>query len=123
MTRKTSYRNAIAPHVVLQELYKWRNKYFHAELVEQFLQCLGVYPTGSLVEMTSGEVGIVIAQNLKDRLRPTINMVLDEQKNPFQDTQLIDMATNPVGADGLQRKILRALKPGSFGIDASRAAL
>jgi len=123
MTRKTPYREAIAPHKVLQELYKWRNKYFHPGLVEQFLQCLGVYPTGSLVEMTSGEVGIVIAQNLRDRLMPTINMVLDEQKNAYQDILLVDMARDPIDANGLQRKILRALKPGAFGIDLSKSGL
>jgi hypothetical protein len=119
MTCKTSYRDAIAPHKVLQELYKWRDKYFQAELVEQFLQCLGVYPTGSLVEMTSGEVGIVIAQNLRDRLKPTIRMLLDEQKNIWEISPIIDMATNLVDASGIERKILRALKPGAYGIDSS----
>ncbi|MCH7881231.1 MAG: HD-GYP domain-containing protein [Proteobacteria bacterium] len=119
MTSQTPYRDAIAPHKVLQELYKWRNKYFQAELVEQFLQCLGVYPTGSLVEMTSGEVGIVIAQNLRDRLKPTIRMLLDEQKNIWEISPIIDMATNLVDASGIERKILRALKPGAYGIDSS----
>lgn len=123
MTRKTAYREAIAPHRVLQELYKWRDKYFEAELVEQFLQCLGVYPTGSLVEMTSGEVGVVIAQNLRDRLRPTINMVLNEQKTHWEISPVIDLSTNRVDANGLERKILRALKPGAYGIDSSLAGV
>lgn len=123
MTRKTVYRDAIAPHKVLQELYKWRNKSFHGELVEQFLQCLGVYPTGSLVEMTSGEVGIVIAQNTRDRLRPTLSMLLDENKKPYDVKSLVDLSTVLTGADGLPLKILRALKPGSYGIDASAAGL
>ncbi len=108
---------------MLQELYKWRDKYFEAELVEQFLQCLGVYPTGSLVEMTSGEVGVVIAQNLRDRLRPTINMVLNEQKTHWEISPVIDLSTNRVDANGLERKILRALKPGAYGIDSSLAGV
>jgi HD-GYP domain-containing protein (c-di-GMP phosphodiesterase class II) len=123
MTRKTPYRDAIAPHKVLQELYKWRNKYFERELVEQFLQCLGVYPTGSLVEMTTGEVGIVIAQNLRDRLRPTISMLLDEQKKPGEINPIIDLSTNRVDENGLERKILHALKPGAYGISAAKAGM
>ena len=43
---------------------------FSPALVEQFIQCVGVYPVGSAVELNSGEVGIVIAQNPLRRLQP-----------------------------------------------------
>ncbi len=42
------------------------------ELVEQFQVCLGVYPTGSLVELNSGEVAVVMAHNQVSRLRPKL---------------------------------------------------
>jgi len=122
MIRKTHYREAIESHKVLQELYKWRGKYFHGELVNQFLQCLGVYPTGALVEMTSGEVGIVIAQNSDDRLRPTISMLLDELKNPWEVNPRIDLSTDRVDENGIERSILRTLKPGAYGIGESQSA-
>ena len=122
MTRKTLYRGAIAHHKALQELYRWRDKYFHGELVDQFLQCLGAYSTGELVEMTSGEVGIVIAQNPGDRLRPTVSMLLDELKNPWEVNPRIDLSTNRVDENGIERNILRTLKPGAYGIDESRSA-
>jgi len=91
MSRKTTYRDAIAPHKILQELYKWRNKHYQAELVEQFLQCVGVYPTGSLVELTTGEVGIVVAPNMNERLEPIICMLPDENKDPWQSTPIIHL--------------------------------
>jgi len=118
MSRKTTYRDAIAPHKILQELYKWRNKHYQAELVEQFLQCVGVYPTGSLVEMTTGEVGIVVAQNMQERLEPTICMLLDENKDPWQSNPIIHLSKNRVDANGVRRKILHALKSGSYGISS-----
>lgn len=121
MTRKTPYRNAIAQHTVLQELYRWRDKYFQAELVEQFLQCMGVYPTGSLVEMTSGEVGVIVAQNKHERLKPTILMVLDEEKKPCEVKTLVDMSVKQVDSTGLELKILHALNPGSYGIEPGDA--
>ena len=118
MARKTPYRGAIAPHKILQELYKWRDKYYQGELIEQFLQCVGVYPTGSLVEMTTGEVGIVVAQNPRERLEPTICMLLDKQKNPWASSPIIDLSKNRLDADGIRRKILHALKSGAYGITA-----
>lgn len=116
MGRKTPYRDAMEPHKILQELYRWRNKYYQAELVEQFLKCVGVYPTGSLVEMTTGEVGIVVAQNLRDRLEPTICMLLDENKDTWRATPIIDLSKNRVDANGVRRKILHVLKSGTYGI-------
>ena len=122
MTRKTLYRGAIAHHKVLQELYRWRDKYFQGDLIEQFLQCLGVYSTGELVEMTSGEVGIVIAQNPGDRLRPTLSMLLDELKNPWEVNPRIDLSTNRVDENGIERNISRTLEPGAYGISESQFA-
>lgn len=118
MSRKTTYRDATAPHKILQQLYKWRNKHYQAELVEQFLQCVGVYPTGSLVEMTTGEVGLVVAQNMQERLEPTICMLLDEYKDPWQSNPIIKLSKNRVDANGVRRKILHALKSGSYGISS-----
>ncbi len=118
MSRKTTYRDAIAPHKILQELYKWRNKHYQADLVEQFLQCVGVYPTGSLVELTTGEIGIVVAQNMHERLEPTICMLLDEHKDPWQSNPIIHLSKNRVDAKGVRRKILHALKSGSYGISS-----
>jgi len=116
MSRKTTYRDATAPHKILQQLYKWRNKHYQAELVEQFLQCVGVYPTGSLVEMTTGEVGLVVAQNMQERLEPTICMLLDEYKDPWPSNPIINLSKNRVDAKGVRRKILHALKSGSYGL-------
>ncbi len=48
----------------LSLLHKLRGTLFHEALVEQFIQCIGIYPVGSAVELSSGEIGIVIAQNL-----------------------------------------------------------
>lgn len=119
MARKSPHSDAIPPHKILQELYKWRGTYFDTELIEEFLKCVGVYPTGSLVEMTTGEVGIVVAQNGRERLKPTICMVLDKDKNPWErKNPIIDLSKNLLDADGNRRKILHALKSGAFGIEA-----
>ena len=118
MIRPRPHRPAISPHQVLQGLYDWRNKFFQNDIVEQFLQCVGVYPTGSLVEMSTGEVGIVIAQNFHDRLEPTTCMLLDENKDPWTFNPIIDLSKNRTDANGRRRRIEHALKDGAYGISA-----
>jgi len=117
MTRDSLYREAIAPHIALQSMYNWRNKYFQEELIEQFMQCIGVYPTGSLVEMTSGEVGMVLAQNKIERLKPKIMMLLNEHKEPFDGPKIVDLQITKTDSSGQDYSILTGLHPGSYGIN------
>jgi HD-GYP domain-containing protein (c-di-GMP phosphodiesterase class II) len=117
MTHDSPHRKAASPHTVLQIMYSWRNKFFQDELVEQFLQCVGVYPTGSVIEMSTGEVGIVIAQNRKQRLKPRILMLLDEHKDPYPGPKIVDLQTQAVDYSGHEYTILHGLQPDAYGIN------
>ena len=117
MTSMRPYSQPISPYRALQEIYNWRNKYFQEELVEQFLQCLGVFPTGTLVEMHTGEVGIVMAQNKTRRMSPQVMLLLDKHKKPLPDYQIVDLMNQPIEYNDDPMTILRGLDPGSYGID------
>ena len=54
---------------------------------------MGVYPTGSLVEMTNGAVAIVLEQNLTQRMRPKVMLILDEDKQHLMEYKTVDLAT------------------------------
>ena len=120
MTGNSVYRTAIAPHKALQTIYNWRNKYFQDELVEQFLQCLGVYPTGSLVEMSSGQVGMIMSQNRVQRFKPKIMMLLDEDKKPYDVSKIIDLTVDVTDASGMELSIISGLPPGAYDIDPTK---
>ena len=110
------HRNGESRHGALQALYRARDRMFQAEVVEQFLQCLGVYPTGSLVELNTGEVGVVMAQNQVRRLRPRLMLLLDRDKKPYEPFRDVDLMQYGVDlADG-GVKIAQALEPGTYGL-------
>jgi len=115
MISKRSYSDAISAHTALQKIYNWRNKYFQDELVEQFLRCLGVYPTGSLLEMNSGEVGIVLSQNRERHIKPKIMLLLDQDKDAYRNFKVIDLMQQDK-TDSKSSDILRGLDPGAYGI-------
>jgi HD-GYP domain-containing protein (c-di-GMP phosphodiesterase class II) len=117
MTSKRPYGKPISAYGALQEIYNWRNKYFQEELVEQFLQCLGVFPTGSMVEMHSGEVGIVMAQNRTRRMNPKVMLLLDKNKEPFPEYQVVDLMNQPKEYEDNPLTIFRGLDPDAYGID------
>lgn len=110
------HRNGESRHGALQTLYRARDRLFQSEVVEQFLQCLGVYPTGSLVELNTGEVGVVMAQNQVRRLRPRLMLLLDKEKNPYDPYRDVDLMQYGIDmADG-GVKIAQALEPGTYGL-------
>ena len=117
MTSERPYSKPVSPYKALQEIYNWRNRYFQEELVEQFLQCLGVFPTGTLVEMHSGEVGIVMAQNKTRRMSPQVMLLLDKNKKPLPDYMIVDLMNQPAEYNDDPLAILRGLDPGSYDID------
>lgn len=79
----TSYRPYCKPipaYEAVENLYQWRGIDFQTELVEQFIQVVGIYPVGSLVQLSDGTVGVVISQNEHFRLRPQVMILLDGDK-------------------------------------------
>ena len=117
MTTGRIYRTARSPLDALQLLYELRGKALDEELVEQFIQCLGLYPIGSIVELESGEVGIVASVDRARRLRPKIMMVLDGDKKPYEKPFLADLMTQTVDASGKPYNIRTVREGGAYGIE------
>ncbi len=98
-------------------LYEQRDKAFQASLIEQFIQSIGVYPTGTPVELSSGEVAVVVAQNTKRRLRPEIMLVLDRNKQPLVQPRIVDLLEKTQDVDGKPLTIEGALEASNCGFD------
>lgn len=116
MTSKRPYAEAMAPSNALGMLHKWRGKSFHPLLIEEFIRCIGVFPVGSVVELNSGEVGIVISQNLAKRLQPRVMVVRDEKGNPIRPQKLIDLSRSPKISEDETYRIRRTLEYGRSGV-------
>jgi len=119
ITSDRPYSIAVSPHEAIRSLYEWRNVDFQEELVEQFIQCLGVYPTGTLVELSTGQVGIVLSQNRVRRLRPKVMLVLNDEKHGYDIAPTVDLMLETVDRQGQMLEIARSLDPGSYGIDTT----
>jgi HD-GYP domain-containing protein (c-di-GMP phosphodiesterase class II) len=118
MTSDRPYRAPISKYDALQRMYRERGSLFHGDLVEQFVQCLGVYPVGTLVELSTGEVAVVMAQNPIRRLFPQVMLLTDADKrlrNGFESLDLRD--TLAAGSASAQISIRRCLHAGAYGLD------
>lgn len=114
MSTQRPYRAAVSQHLALRQLYAARDSGFQGELVEQFQACLGVYPTGTMVELNTGEVAIVMVQNHSRRLQPRVAILARPDKTPLDDFLIVDLMRQ---VDIVRREIRRTLPAGSYGID------
>jgi HD-GYP domain-containing protein (c-di-GMP phosphodiesterase class II) len=119
LTHPRPFGEALAPSNALSMIYGWRDAQFDGPLVEQFIQCIGIFPVGAIVELNSGEMGIVIAQNLARRLQPRVMVVLDAKGNRKKPQVILDLARDPKVNPDMPYRIKRTLEKGSVPIDAT----
>ena len=119
LTSKRPYAAPVAPSNALNMLHKWKGASFHPLLVEQFIRCIGIFPVGAVVELNSGEVGIVIAQNLEKRLQPRIMVVRDAAGNPLRPQKMLDLSKSPKVNPEEPYRIRRTLEYGKANISRS----
>ena len=118
MTMQRPYAKAISANEAMMQLNHLAGVEFQADMVEQFVQAIGIFPVGALVELSSGEVGVVIAQNRIRRLRPKIMVLLDHDKKPLKRFHVVDLRTQLVdSATAESLWIVRGLPPGTYGVD------
>jgi HD-GYP domain-containing protein (c-di-GMP phosphodiesterase class II) len=117
LTAPSPHGEHMPPANALSVLYKGRGKQFHPALVEQFIQCIGVFPVGSVVELNSGEIGVVIAQNEVRRLQPRVMVVQDAARNPVRPYKILDLMKEPKATANEPYRILRTLEYDAVKID------
>jgi len=116
ITSDRAYHAGMSAHAGLKKMYEWRGRDFHPNLVEQFIQCMGIYPIGSIVEMNTGEIGVVVTMNRVRRLKPRVTLVLKPNCTPYAAPVTIDLMFQQT-PEGRPYEIERVLEPGIYGID------
>ena len=117
VTSNRSHAPAISPSNAIRLLYRARNSEFQAELVEVFIQAVGVYPAGTIVELSSGEVGVVVSEYRTRRLKPKVMVVLDAKKIRLPEPKMIDLLQRADDEDEAPLDIVKSLEPNAYGID------
>ena len=111
-----AYANASAPQDALMNLYEWAGTSFDEPLVEQFVQAIGLFPVGSLVELSTGEVAVVLAHNRVRRLEPRVMVLTGADKSPTATPFERDLLAGSRDREHGQVRIVRGLADGAYGL-------
>ncbi|MGA9853429.1 MAG: HD-GYP domain-containing protein [Gammaproteobacteria bacterium] len=95
LTADTPYQPALTPVEALHRLRTTGMQEYGQDLVQGFIRFLGLYPVGSLVTLSSGDIAVVLASDPNKRLRPLILVVRDGQGKEIRPHRLINLAGLP----------------------------
>lgn len=123
LTMPRAYASPLAPQDALMNLYQWRDTSFDAMLVEQFVQAIGVFPVGSLVELSGGEIAVVCERNEGHPLQPRVRLLTWPDRRPLPVALEIDLlqpegpaSRGPAAQGAVPGRILRGLPAGAYGL-------
>jgi hypothetical protein len=82
MTTDQPWRPALLPQRALTALLRESADTLGRELIEQFIKCIGIYPVGSLVLLSTGALAVVLASEPATRLKPMVLVVREPGGKP-----------------------------------------
>jgi len=116
ITSDRVYQNVRTTLQAQKILYEAAGSHFDKELVKSFIQWLGIYPPGSIVEMSNGEAGIVLSVNPKIKLKPRVLLLVDQEKRS-QPQRIVDLSKIDLDSHGKEYSIKTSHPNNTFGID------
>ena len=117
LTNHRPYAAAASSYEALRSISGWAGDFFHEPLVQQFVSSIGVFPVGSLIELSTGEVAIVVAHNKVRRLKPRVLVVTGPDKTRSPHPAMLDLLyENKAGGDE-PVYIKRGLAAGAYDLD------
>lgn len=116
MITPRAYAPTFTAYDAIRELFHAVDSHLHGPLVEQFVQAIGIFPVGTLVELSSGQVAIIVEHNDLRRLEPKVLVLTDADKDLLDDPCELDMLRHNAHAVTTLR-IVKGLVEGAYGID------
>jgi HD-GYP domain-containing protein (c-di-GMP phosphodiesterase class II) len=117
LIKNRPYAEAVSSYEALRSLTSWGGELFQEALVQQFVSSVGVFPVGSLIELSTGEVAIVVAHNKVRRLKPRVLIVTGPDKTPAAHPTMVDLLYDPKLGGDEPAYIKRGLPAGAYGLD------
>ena len=115
VTNNRSHKQATPSSFGMRTLLESSKTHFEESLVHQFIKCMGVYPTGSLVRLNNGLLAVVIAQNIASPIKPLVKSIYSTKTRTYIESMMIDLNKTSSGV-----KIVKYEDPSDHSIDVDK---
>jgi putative nucleotidyltransferase with HDIG domain len=91
ITSDRPYKRGWDPAEALRKMAEWSKGHFDERLFHAFVKCIGIYPIGSLVRLSSGRLGVVVEQT-ESLLAPRVKVFFSTRANSRVMPELLDLS-------------------------------
>ena len=113
ITSDRSYKNAWAPGEAIRKMAEWKDGHFDDTIFQAFVKTVGIYPTGSLIKLRSGRLGVVTDQSEKSLLVPKVKVFFSTKSNAHIQPEIVNLAL-------AQDSIVGSEDPEKWGFDMQK---
>ncbi len=104
--------SALTPSETLAQMFALNRTKFDQEQLQAFIRCIGVYPPGSIVQLSNGMPGLVLSANPAMPLKP--NVLLYDPEVPDEQAVIVNLGQVP------DLRINHGLRPGQLPLSIHR---
>ena len=97
ITSNRPYKAGWDPAESIRKMTEWSKGHFDEHVFQGFVKSIGIYPTGSLVRLSSGRLAVVVEQSPKSLLAPTVKVFFSTKSKTYIPPEIIDLS-RPHGA-------------------------
>lgn len=91
ITSNRRYKAGWDPAVSMRKMAEWSG-HFESTTFHAFVKCMGIYPVGSLVRLSSGLIGVVVEQSSDSLTKPRVKVFFNTRLNRRMPAQLLDLS-------------------------------
>ncbi|AXY01197.1 HD-GYP domain-containing protein [Vibrio alfacsensis] len=110
LTSERVYKKGMSSAEAFKILLSLTPFHLDADLVYKFINCIGIYPVGSIVELSDGRVGIVWTSNTSQSLKPIVKCFYSRKYKRYVEVSMVDLKHSTL-------KIEKAVSPVSLEVD------
>jgi len=121
LTTPVADQPALLPDLALRTILKQAGTIFDPLLAQVFVETLGKYPVGTLVELDSGDLGIVLKSGRSELrvTRPIVLIIRDRFGNEIEGGDIVDLTERHSERKAYKNSIVVSHDPTSMDINIS----
>ena len=91
MINNRPHRNSMIGYSAMKNVLSDNGRHFDPKILKVFLESMGIYPIGSIVQLNNSAIGRVVETHTEAPLRPVIELIIDEYGNTLSEREVVDL--------------------------------